>query len=325
VIGDLRTASQTFGLGGITLGLCEDVVIDGNRIQDNGRTYVDPVAGIFVRLGENLVIEHNRIVDNGPIDRAAEDDLDSGIRGGIVALAASFGLDEVFDPDVREQGFDTGREAMRIHGNVVKQPAGLPLAVALIGPASITDNRFNAQYRDPGGFGLLVGGVLVLQSGGVGSSLPSGMTLFNGNQVRVGPENRSLMGQVFWMADDIGYDANQSLTRAPGLALANELRLYLHCLMFARTLRLTDSRFAERISSGDEDFIISVISRSTQMNNTNDNQGDHCIFAFNDAASHPADNHGNQIWDNSRCPNLDRQVTRPITNVPMTLAASTRG
>ena len=87
-----------------------------------------------MRLGENLVIEHNQIVDNGPIDRAAGDDLNSGIRGGIVALAASFGLDEVFDPDVREQGFDTGREAMRIHGNVVKQPAGLALAVALIGP-----------------------------------------------------------------------------------------------------------------------------------------------------------------------------------------------
>lgn len=325
VIGDLRAASQTFGLGGITLGLCEDVVIDGNRIQDNGRSYVDPVTGIFVRLGENLVIEHNRIVDNGPIDRAAGDDLNSGIRGGIVALAASFGLDEVFDPDVREQGFDTGREAMRIHGNVVKQPAGLALAVALIGPASITDNRFNAQYRDPGGLGLLVGGVLVLQSGGVGTSLPSGMTLFNGNQVRVGPENQSFIGQVFWMADDIGYDANQSMTRAPGLALANDVRIYLHCLMLAPTLRLTDSRFAERISSGDEDFIVSVISRSGQMNNTNDNQGDHCIFALSDAASHPADNHGNQIWDASRCPNLDRQVTRPITDVPMALAASTRG
>src|SRR5262249_31241223 len=80
----LRDITRQAGLGGISLGLAEQAVIAGNRIERNGRSFTDPVCGVFLLAGEDLTIVDNHIADNGPLMPSGEFRLNEGIRGGVV-------------------------------------------------------------------------------------------------------------------------------------------------------------------------------------------------------------------------------------------------
>jgi hypothetical protein len=70
-------------------------------------------------------------------------------------------------------------------------------------------------------------------------------------------------------------------------------------------LRLTDSRFKEVIEGQQSSSVrVSLLTLSTLMNNTTNNQGDHCIFAFNtldNMASPHLVTDGNQVLDAEFC------------------------
>ena len=63
----LQLEAQLRGLGGISLGIAEEVLIGHNRIEHNRTRHFDPVCGVFVALGEGVEIYHNLVVENGVV------------------------------------------------------------------------------------------------------------------------------------------------------------------------------------------------------------------------------------------------------------------
>lgn len=312
--GQLRTEAGRRGFGGISLGFCENVTISENRIERNGRNYINPVCGIFIRFGEQVDIHHNHILDNGPLAAVFTPSLEFGFRGGIFLSASSFGLDEVF---LRQKvGFDTGRHAARIHDNIVHQPAGQALRLFAIGPASICGNRFATDLSGPEPFERLAGALLVLTLGGE-NRLPAGLTLFNSNQSRLGERATSLMSQIILTTDDIGFDGNQCVAITDGIDLTDTVSVFINTFLLGRTLRASDNRFKEPTGSHQQALKISLLTRTSLLNNTNDNQGDHCIFAFNTAPGRSPNVIGNQVVDSTLCPPLNNSIAVPVSRFPV--------
>ena len=160
----MRTEVRSTGLGGISLGMCEDICIRENRIENNGTSHIYPICGIYVAYGEHLDITQNYVIANGPFVPDTNADLDSGKRGGIVLTASSL---SIFDRLTNQNFFGSnGRPAVRIHDNVVDQPVGRALVIGAFGPVSILDNQFNSELSGPGVLERLIGAVLILNIGG---------------------------------------------------------------------------------------------------------------------------------------------------------------
>lgn len=232
-----------------------------------------------------------------------------------------------------------GRPAARVHDNIVNQPAGQALTILAIGSVSIVNNHFNSELSGTEFFELLAGGVRIVNLGGlnrlgtpgIGGAIPSvdaisgaktnntsfsrnpsadllfpnGNTLFNNNQTRVGIQNTSLTSQWIFSVDDIGFDGNQS-DDLGGRRLSERVILFaMNTVLWATSLRASDSRFKE-IMDVDKPTVVrfSLMTLSTLMNNTTNNQGDHCIFAFNAfaVANNPRVFERNQVLDARLCP-----------------------
>jgi len=172
----MRALSQHRGLGGVSLGLCEDLDIIDNQIENNGLSHIDPVCGVYVGFGEELQITRNRVVDNGPLVATADNTtLQTGIRGGVVVgLASATSLAGVLTAQGQVQA--SGRPAARIHENLVDQPAGQALTMMAFGPVACSDNSFTAEVSGPRAFDLLAGTVLIYNLGGV-QAAPAGTKL----------------------------------------------------------------------------------------------------------------------------------------------------
>jgi hypothetical protein len=310
----LRAEAQRRGFGGISLGFCENVTISSNRIERNGINHINPVCGIFITFGEVVDIHHNRVSDNGPIVPIFLQDLQRGQRGGIVLLVASFGFQEVV---VSRDFLDTGRPTGRIHDNVVQQPVGQALRMFAIGPVSVCNNHFNTELSGPEVLERLAGTLLILNAGS-GQRLPAGITLFNSNQTRLGRESASFIAQIIWTIDDLGFDANQSSALTGEIALTDRISFFINTYLLGATLRASDSRFKEPPGTRVTSFKISLLSQSSLLNNTNNNHGDHCIFAFNAAApGRPANSAGNQVLDNKPCQTLNDSIAVPLARFPV--------
>jgi hypothetical protein len=320
--GEIRAEARRRGLGGISLGFCENVTISGNRIERNGASHINPACGIFIRFGEKVDIHHNHIFDNGPIAPNAIQDLERGMRGGILLLASSVGIEVIFTGG--RESFDTGLHAARVHDNIVYQPAGQALRLFGIGPTSICDNRFVSDVSGLEVLERLVGLVLVFTIGG-SQRLPASPTLFNNNQSHLGEEAVTFTSQLISATDDLGFDGNQSVALTDGLVISDAVSLFTNTFLVGRTLRATDSRFKEPTSSRPQAFKISLLTRTTLLNNTNDNQGDHCILAFNTATNpvRPPNIAGNQVVNTTLCSSLNNSITLPVSRFPVT--ATTRG
>jgi hypothetical protein len=152
-------------MGGISLGMCEDLLIDDNRIEQNGVDGVNPSCGIFVTWGEQVSITHNRVLDNGPLPLAGAE-LTAGIRGGIVLdLATSFSALDLLR-GAPSAGVNP-LPAVRIHNNVVSQPVGQALRVGAAGPVMCSDNAFASEQSGLSVFEHIAGTVLIHNVGGV--------------------------------------------------------------------------------------------------------------------------------------------------------------
>lgn len=163
----MRALSQRRGLGGVSLGLCEDLDIVDNQIEGNGLSHIDPVCGIYVGFGEELQITRNRVMDNGPLVATTDNTrLQTGVRGGVVVgLASATSLAGVITTQGQVQA--SGRPAARIHENLIDQPAGQALTIMAFGPVACSDNSFTAEVSGPRTFDLLAGAVLIYNLGGV--------------------------------------------------------------------------------------------------------------------------------------------------------------
>jgi hypothetical protein len=140
----LDLGARARGVGGISLGFCESLVIRDNRIEANGPNYHGPVHGIFVIYGNQIDISRNHILDNGP---SIPSDLQQGQTGGI-ALASVTVSDFFLIVDGQEADVTRAeRQAARVHDNVVHQPVGRALTISLgLGPISVVNNQFSTDF-----------------------------------------------------------------------------------------------------------------------------------------------------------------------------------
>jgi hypothetical protein len=309
---DLRSLTQTRGLGGISLALASALVITENLIQSNGRNQLDPVCGIFVGIGDQLEIHRNQIIDNGAIDPNLKLEPRAGMRGGIVA-----GISLRLFPVAGRLGFFRDYAA-RIHDNLVRHPVGHALLLGGLGPMSIDANRFHSLRSASEGVGRLFGTALVLNLGN-GQKLLSGATNFSNNQVLGGSEIRSLTTVGILTADDLGFDSNQVEAQNSGFEIPIPdaiLGLLINAFLVGKTLRAGDSRFKEPDAraegTGNIDFLVSLLSLTTTLNNTVNNQGDHCIFARSAAGIARVRELLNQVLDARLCQRISITLQRPV-------------
>jgi hypothetical protein len=329
------------GVGGISLGLCERLLIHRNRIEDNGINGFNPVCGIFCLFAEQVAITENELIGNGPPLQAAAN-VQAGMWGGIVvALATSLSLTDyaLRLAEAGSLGGMQGEQAARIHDNVIRQPIGRALTLGAFGPVSVLSNRLNSDVAGPALLDRLVGGVLIANLGGIQNLIaarmgmqqaafqqthvvneaaatpgdtetydarayyararlverrtvspglvglvqihprfPGGNTLFNDNQVRLGPAHVGVIGQLILTADDLGFDGNQSAMLAAASGIRE--RAQINTLLLGMTLRATGNRFQEIIQAVQAQQTLSLLTLSLLMNNTTCNQGNHCIIAL---------------------------------------------
>jgi len=307
---DLRAEARSRGFGGVALGLCGDLSIHGNRIENNGRTHLEPTCGLYLAYGERIEITHNGILDNGPIATDRDSDLQPGIRGGVVlGIASSLPVLERLAK--KGETLSGAGSAARIHDNVVEQPAGQALRITAVGSVSVLGNYFGSELSGPEQLDLLAGAVLIRNIWSMGGiragvtartsfsraaminrGLASGNTLFNGNQTLVGSNNASATSQLILSTADIGFDGNQSDN------LKRRIRriLFSNTLLLGATLRASDNRLKEAGDEGDIDLVFtSLLTLTGMLNNTTNNQGDHCIIAFNEDSQRPPVETGNQV------------------------------
>lgn len=295
----MRDAARLTGFGGISLGLAETLTIAGNRIEDNGRRHIDPVCGIFVLYGEQVEITDNLIRDNGVFVNVDED-IVQGQRGGIAGIFASVGLDDFGADDNR--GALTVKPALRIHDNVVQHPQGRTLTLLAAGPVSIVANHLTAERSGPQALDLIAGTVLLISLSGL-ARLPSGGCMIQANQIALGTESNAFTAVALAAGEDLSLDANQIDALQAGFQIGDR-SLMMNTLIFARTIRATGNRFREPLRSPELALQVSLISLSTAMNVTTSNQGDHCIYAFDQSATPRLVDAANLEFDNTFCPEL---------------------
>jgi hypothetical protein len=318
----LRAESRLRGIGGISLGMCEDVAILDNTIEANGTTAINPTCGIFVQYGEGVEVRRNHVLDNGPLPaQRANLELVPGQRGGIVLnLVGSLNL--LAGAADKTRATTKPRPAARVHENVVDQPAGHALHIAGLGPLMCTDNSFASELSGPTDLEKQAGTVFIYNLGGTQTAppgirpgpvagaaagtialqpnlavtraaaaavlLPSGGTLFNDNQSRTGAANESASCQVISCLDDLAYQGNQSQSDRVGNLVSN-----VH--LQATTLRAVGNRFSE-VGAQTQ---MSLFTLAVRMNDTSLNQGDHCIIATDQNPAMAEVRLGNQVLNPS--------------------------
>ena len=299
--------ARSRGFGGVALGMCGNLSIHENRIENNGTTHEDPTCGLYLAYGERIEITHNTILDNGPVSASPDDELRPGIRGGIVlGIASSL---PVLDRLAKSEDASSGASpAARVHDNVVEQPAGQALRIRAIGPVSVLGNYLGSELSGPEeNLDRLAGAVLILNYGSMNIirtgfarraafsraastnlGLVNGNTLFNDNQTSVGSFNESITSQLVVSMDDIGFDGNQSESRKSG-------SLFSNTLLLAATLRAGDNRLKEVADGERGQALMSLLTLTGWLNNTTNNQGNHCIVAANSDLSRQVVDTGNQV------------------------------
>ena len=308
------------GLGGISLGMCEDLTIRENRIEDNGRDHRDPVCGIFAAYAAQADISDNHLINNSPLNAKADTNVLPGIRGGIVlrkvlsitlagvaktirpaAPSATEHMGPVLANAVRAAAA-LGGYAVRIHDNLVKQPVGQALHIFALGPVSVANNQLVTDFMEPRQRRALAGSVFITNYGQphhirrfMNVPLPSGSVIFSNNRIRLSVAD-CWTSQTIISADDVAYLGNHS-------DVMEEARpILFNTMIGALTLRATENRLQEVIGpaafadliydvsgieppgggslNGSHELKASLFSYAVLMNNTAHNQGNHCLLAL---------------------------------------------
>jgi Family of unknown function (DUF6519)/Right handed beta helix region len=223
------------GFGGIALAGCDRTIIQENRIENNGISYVDPICGIFILFGDKIDITNNIILNNGKIvDKTPKKLAKPGLRGGIfiaISLASKQGelMRKISQSFQKNLPYDDGIPAVKVHGNVVTQPLGQALFIVAIGPVSVVGNQFTSQDVDrQADFFTFIGGAVFILNLGYSIQellglLVSAQTLtrssFNpapvagiaGNQIDLKTDFlQNLLYGLFWPSGKVIFNDNQT-------------------------------------------------------------------------------------------------------------------
>jgi hypothetical protein len=334
----LAAEARSRGLGGVSLGFCQDTVIRENRIEECGTRHVDPVCGIFVTYGESVDVTLNHIRHNGP-RVASSADLTPGRRGGIVLnLTAALTLLDFVTGTGEARA--SSLPAARVHENAVDQPAGLALHALAWGPLAVSDNAFASEISGVSGLERMAGTVLVLNIGGIQFRPPGGNLIVTDdfsagasagasadatgapvagiatnrvetNFTRLDQAALTLPGGSTLFCD------NQSRTGAAGTSMSshmivamddldyshNQTRNHQAGALFANGLLAATTLRAggNRFSEANPQALLSAMTLAAQLNATTYNQADHCILVLGTNPAYPVEQDGNMIIDNTLC------------------------
>lgn len=230
-----RTLILIIGIGAISLGVCDTLVIHDNQIENNGLSQINPTCGIFVLSGERVDISRNQIVRNAPMNPAINLPTQTGIRGGIVMSCLASRTFSLENTDVSEVDLDLSETlAAKIHENIVSQPLGQALLIFAIGPLSIVGNHFASQDIDiiANPYARFAGAVLIFNLGlpiqevlgGIGISLlstqnftartaiTSNASVSESNGAFVAnPPSRPSLRTLFWPSGNVLFNDNQTI------------------------------------------------------------------------------------------------------------------
>jgi len=276
------------GEGGISLGMCENLAIRENRIEENGLNHTLPVCGIYVSYAAQANISDNQITDNGQL---VPENSSSGIRGGVVIrLAMPLTLARAIETSYPLAAL--GSYAARIHDNVIIQPVGRALTMRHIGAVSVMANRFQVNLSDKSNktSGLLqtldqFAGTVLIWELGQSQAIQSkatfasdsiqpvstfiGPMVFADNQTRLWMNRTNFSSSIAIVTlNDLAFDNNQS-------EVMLDSNLTINTWLRANTLRAGYNRFVEP----DKNYRLSLLTMGSLMNNTSNNQGDHCIIS----------------------------------------------
>ena len=177
---------QNIGYGGISLAFCQNLRIEENRIEDNGRSFIEPICGIYILHGDNINISRNYVLNNGQLTSLIGENGEQlrlariGNRGGIF-------IDMIFQargtlkhpPHIIPGGSSNtmahslqrftsdGIPAGKIHDNIVVQPFGKALHLEAMGSISVIGNQFTTQELEIGGRRSSVAGAVLIDNLGV--------------------------------------------------------------------------------------------------------------------------------------------------------------
>jgi hypothetical protein len=326
---ELREIAATRGLGGISLGLVDDLAITGNRIEANGTSGVNPACGVFVHYGETIEIARNVILDNGLVLRGMERAPQSGIRGGVVLqLAASFGL----FASLRGKAGNSGAKAsaLRVLANHVEQPVGCALQAHVFGPAMIDDNVLASDRGGGGRFDGMVSTVMLVNLSGVQETGPavrlkasiSAATAAGAPTAKTQPigalaamripTNVVALVPPLLPLGSILFNDNQTRSGAEHTEPITQVLMgyddvsfegnqsyvdqpgvvLANTMIFGGSVRAIGNRLRERSTT----TTLSLLTVAERANVTSLNQTDHCIIARTTSATAPATvNSGNQM------------------------------
>ncbi len=330
----MRAVATTRGLGGISLGLVDDLALTGNRIEGNGRSGADPVCGVFVQYGESVEIARNVILDNGVAPTAANAVIADGMRGGIVfGLVANFGL----FAKLRNGASDAGAaaSAARILANHVEQPVGCALYVRAFGPLMVNDNVLASERSAVGGLDALAGTVMIanlagVQAAGLGMQTtgavatapgPAQPIAVGGGDQRVGVGTNARLQTVLALAVRVApllpvgatlFNDNQVRAGAAHRSPVTQLLIGYDDIGFGMNQCHTDQTanvfvntfivaatlraIGNRLRERDAATNLSMLTIATRANDTSLNQGDHCIVAQDTDPAPPSTvQPGNQV------------------------------
>lgn len=230
---ELRRGRSGPPFGAIVLGRVYDLVIEDNRIEDNGTAATAAVSPIYARHSRGVVISRNIVRRNG---RRADNTQFEGPQAGVSLRNAAVGLRRLADPNIdqRRIGEVDVVPAAVIADNRIEARRGQALWILGRGRVAIEDNQLHASdiLEDilDEGFGTLdqyVGSVFLVNFGlpayfgayvaglGLGALAPGGPTDVQGS-----PLITSLMvgGQTIFRGNQIRLDLSRSNTE---IALAN--------------------------------------------------------------------------------------------------------
>ncbi len=304
---------------GIFVGAGEDVQVTSNRITANGVLPDDYETarlegvrgGIFVRFATAFVAGGTADANQKPALRIEDNRIDQPAGRAITAYA--------FGPVSCVGNFLNSERAGR--WNVLDALIGAVLILDLGGVHRLLrfgkavnaldtagDAAINTNAEAPADSEVLAAAPAATTGDFRNQALaelvlPGGEVLFNSNQVRMGPLNRTFISQLLLTLDDTGYDANQSAAFRSDLLLAN-------ALVLANTLRTTDNRWREDASSCYFSLLSYAVtmnaSVSPGMNTCAHNQGDHCIVPLA-AAPIPVVDDGNLERNRAFCQRIEAE------------------
>jgi hypothetical protein len=141
--GKLETRDPSIPFGGVVLGSVYDLIVEDNRIEDNGANADAAVCGVFASATRGAVFDRNIIRRNGPRVGGA---LLPGPQAGISLRQANVGMRRLVDPDkeARNVAEVDVLPAAAISGNRIEARRGQALWIRGMGRMSVTDNQLHA-------------------------------------------------------------------------------------------------------------------------------------------------------------------------------------